>query len=89
MKGFINGSFSFKINENIFSQNSLTPLLRNYAYALTEWSRSGGDDNLLAAHALDKAKSTIEEMITITIQVNILLKGYGLHLYVYWLTLGQ
>ena len=65
MKGFINGSFSFQINENIFSQRSFVWLLKEYIYALTDWSMSGGDDRLSAADALDKAKSTIEEMITI------------------------
>ena len=89
MKGFINGSFSFRSNENIFLQKFLAWLLKDYVYALTAWSQSGGDDRLSAADALVKAKSAIEEIITITIQVNILLKCYGLHLCVYWLTLGQ
>ena len=89
MEGFINGSFSFQINENIFLQRSLAWLLKNHVYALTEWSQSGGDESLSAAHALDKAKSTIEEIITTAQQVNILLKCYSLQLCVYWLTLGQ
>ena len=58
-------------------------MLRDYVYALTSWSRFGGDERLSAEDALDKAKSTTEEMITITTQVNILLKCYGLHLCVY------
>ena len=89
MKGFINGLFSFQINENIFSQRSLAQLLSDYVYALTLWSRSGRDDGLSAADAVDKADSTIEEIITIAQQVNILLKSYSLQLCVYWLTLGQ
>ena len=89
MKGLLNGSFSFQINENIFLQRLLGWLLKNYVYALTLWSWFGGDERLSAEDALDKAKSTIEEVITIAQQVNILLKGYGLHLCVYWLTLGQ
>ena len=83
MKGFINGSFSCQINENIFFQRLLAGVLRSYVYTLTEWSDSGGDDRLSAEDALDKAKSTIEEMITIAQQVNILLKCYGLQLCVY------
>ena len=71
MKGFINGSFSFQINENIFSQRLLGEVLGDYVYALREWSRLGGDDRLSAAHALDKARSTVEEIITIAQQVNI------------------
>ena len=70
MKCFINGSFSFQINENIFLQRSLGWLLKNYVYALTGWSRSG-DERLSAEDALDRAKSTIEEIITIATQVNI------------------
>ena len=80
MKVLLNGSFSFQINENIFSQRSLADLLQFYVYALNNWGRSGGDDRLLAEAALDKAKSTLEEMITIAHQVNILLKCYGLQL---------
>ena len=83
MKGFIYGSFSFQINENIFSQRLLGELLENYVYALTEWRRLGGVESLSAEDALDKAKSTIEEIITIAEQVNILVKCYGLHLCVY------
>ena len=89
MKGFINGSFSFQINENIFFQRLLAGVLRSYVYTLTAWSESGGDDRLSAADALDKAKSTIEEMINITVQVNIFVKCYGLYLCVYWHTVGQ
>ena len=83
MKGFINLWFSFQISENIFLQRSLARLLKDYVYALSEWRRLGGDDRLSAADALDKAKSTVEEVITITQQVNILLKCDGLHLCVY------
>ena len=83
MKVLLNGSFSFQINENIFLQSLLAELLEDYVYALTEWSHSGGDGRLSAEDARDKAKSAIEEMITITIQVNIHLKCYGLQLCVY------
>ena len=89
MEGFINGSFPFQINQIIFLQSSLAQLLRDYIYALTEWSRSGGDKSLSAEDALNKAKSTIEEMITITTQVNILLKCYDLWLFIYWLAVQE
>ena len=89
MTGFINGSFSFQINENIFLQSSLAWVLKDYVFALTAWSRSRGVERLSAEDALDKATSAIEEIITIAQQVNILVKCYSLHLCVYWLTLGQ
>ena len=55
----------------LFFQKSLGDVLNSYVYALTQWSRSGGDECLSAADAKDKTKSVIEEMITITKQVEI------------------
>ena len=83
MNVLLNVSFSFQINENIFLQRLLALLLKEYVYALTGWSWFGGGDRLSAEDALDKAKSTLEEIITIAQQVHILLKCYGLHLCVY------
>ena len=55
-----------------FSQRALAQLLKNYVYVLTEWSQSGGDDRLAAEDALNKAKSTLEEIITIAKKVKVL-----------------
>ena len=59
-------------NKITFSQRLLAQLLESYVYALTEWSRSGGDDRLSAEDARDKDKSVVEEMITIAQQVKVL-----------------
>ena len=53
----------------VFFQRSFADLLSNYAYALTEWSLSGGDDRLSAADAKNKATSATEEIITFAKQV--------------------
>ena len=45
-------------------------MLKNYLYALTQWSERGGDDRLSAADANNKAKSVLEEVITIAKQVD-------------------
>ena len=58
--------------KTLFCQSSLAWLLKSYVYALTEWSQLGGDDHLSAEDALDKATSTIEEIITIATQVKYL-----------------
>ena len=50
-------------------------VLRDYVYALTDWSLSGGDDRLSAEDALDKARSAIVEMISIAQQVKYVFKS--------------
>ena len=52
-----------------FFQGLLGEVLRCYVCALTQWSRSGGDDRLSAADEKDKAKSVLEEIIAHAKQV--------------------
>ena len=73
--GFTKKAITLKRYKIIFSQKSLGVVLRDYVYALTDWSLSGGDDRLSAEDALDKARSAIVEMISIAQQVKYVFKS--------------
>ena len=61
--------FLFETIKTFFPQRLLAWLLKYYVYALTEWNKFGGDERLSAADALDKAKSTIAEIIAHQVKV--------------------
>ena len=51
--------------------------MNKYVYALTVWNQFGGDERLSVKDALDKANSSLDEMITVAKQVDITILSSG------------